>query len=510
LWFRSLRSDAASRIVEAGGGAEAPVTIASSGGYRTIGPARPAGAKSDATPCCDAPRTTRRPFDGSSSASAEICPSDDDNGTCIRERDAGGPELAKMGSDPAPPSSSWKWERLDLKTAEGASEARAVAQRLSLKDERASLDHDMAWLLGGGAGEETTPIAYVCTDGHTVIGYVPLRIRKTKVNLYLGHICLVSVQVERHSFIGSPLFAPEGRPLEAALTLALLTRITRELPPRAVVLAYGARTDSALFDVLSRQTVKLSGFHLVRHGQIHQRRLIHRHETFDAYMTGLGRKTRENIRRHHRRLVAASDGDTTLKRYMTASEVRPFLDAAVNVSRLTYQWQLYGSGLSDRKLQEHRLNLAAVRGWLCCYVLFQRDQPIAFMMGCRYGVTYYSQEIGYDPKWRQFSVGNVLHCLVIKDLIENFTDIQEFDFLFGDAPHKRQLSNASRVEGNFYIFPNTLWGLIPSTLIRLDNTASSLSAALEKYRFKAKLRQMLRVKAFRWGRRGVFTPAKER
>jgi hypothetical protein len=497
--FRSLGSGTASRALEAGRAAAAPVTIASSGGYRTIDPARSsAGLGSDATLCRDASRTARRPFGGSSSTSAELYPSDGDDGTGIRERDSDGPELFKMGSDPAPSSSSvWKWERLDLKTAEGADEARAVAQRLCLEDERASLDHDMAWLLGGGAGAETTPIAYVCSDGRTAIGYTPLRIRETKVSLHLGPVCLASVRVERHSFIGSPLFAPQGRPIEAELTLALLSKITRELPPRAAILAYGARTDSALFDVLSRQTVKLSGFRLVRHGPIHQRRLIHRHETFDAYMAGLGRKTRENIRRHHRRLLAASDGDITLKRYTSAAEVRPFLDAAVNVSRLTYQWQLYGSGLSDRKLQEHRLNLAARGGWLCCYVLFQRDQPIAFMMGCRYGATYYSQEIGYDPKWRQYSVGNVLHFMVVKDLIENFADIEEFDFLFGDAPHKRQLSNASRAEGNFYIFPTTSWGLIPSTMIHLDNLVSSLSAALEKYRFKAKLRQLLRARASR-------------
>lgn len=261
-----------------------------------------------------------------------------------------------------------------------------------------------------------------------------------------------------------------------------------------MLLAYGARADLALFTLLSRRTVKLRGFHLVHHGEIYQRRLIRRQDTFDAYVAGLGPKTRENIRRHHRRLAKAPGGKIILTKYSTVSEVRPFLDAAVGISRLTYQWNLYGSGLRNPKL-ESRLEFAAKSGWLCCYLLFKQDQPIAFMMGCRYGVTYYSEEIGYDPKWRQYSVGNVLQLLVIKDLFESDENTYIFDFLFGDAPHKRMLSNFSRDEGNFYLFPNTVAGLIRSTLIRLDNLMSSFNARLEKYQIKAKVRQFLRMRA---------------
>ena len=111
-------------------------------------------------------------------------------------------------------------------------------------------------------------------------------------------------------------------------------------------------------------------------------------------------------------------------------------------------------------------------------------------------VTYYSEEIGYDPKWRQYSVGNVLQLLVIKDLFESDENTYIFDFLFGDAPHKRLLSNFSRDEGNFYLFPNTVAGLIRSTLTnRLDNLMSSFNARLEKYQIKAKVRQFLRMRA---------------
>ena len=326
------------------------------------------------------------------------------------------------------------------------------------------------------------------------------RLRKTRVSLFLAHLCPFSIKVEQIlSLIGSPLFASEAGNREADLTHSLLTTIIRALPPSGVFLAYGARADSALFNLLNREVPRVGGCRIIRHGKLYQRRLIRHPETFDAYMAALGRKTRENLRRRHRQLLTAADNAITLKRYTALSEVRPFLDAAISVSRTTYQWHMYGSGLKDRKALEQRLDLAAIHGGLCCYALFEGDDPIAFMMGCRYGDTYYSQEIGYKPKWARYFVGNVMHYLVINDLIDNFKSIIYFDFLFGDNPHKRELSNETRTEGNFYVMPNTLCGLVAYTLILLENRVSSLSALLENSWLKTQLRKMLRQRAISRG-----------
>jgi CelD/BcsL family acetyltransferase involved in cellulose biosynthesis len=394
------------------------------------------------------------------------------------------------------------WQRIDPADPETASATRRLADGICARDERASLEHDMTWLLGGGAGAQSKLIVLLCSAGRDVIGYVPVRIARARLMLYLGHVRLLSVAAERYSIIGSPLFCDDARKFEAQLTSDLLREITRQLPPRTVVLAYGARSDSALFEGLHQETIKTPGFRIVRQGAIYQRRLIRRNGGYEDYLAGLGRKTRETLRRQQRRLMTQSDGKTILKRYMSVDDVKPFLDAAIAISRLTYQWQLYGSGLSDRESLEPRLEMAARNGWLCSYVLFQRDQPIAFMMGVRYRATYLSQEIGYDPEWRQYSVGNVLHCLAVKDLLDNFPEIREFDFLFGDAPHKRQLSNASRNEGNFYLIPNTPWGLLASAVLRLDNLALSVNASLEGSKFKRIFKQLLRGWSSRQARAG--------
>ena len=398
-----------------------------------------------------------------------------------------------------PNSNAWTWKLLDLKTEAAVAQAKSIASDLCLQDERASLDHNLFWLLDGGVDLESVLQIYVYTDGYSVIGYAPLRLRKTRVSLFLAHLCLFSIKVDRLSLIGSPLFKSGPEVKEEDLTRSLLTTIARALAPSGVFLAYGARSDSALFNLLNLEAPRPEGCRIIRHGKLYQRRLIRQPETFDAYMAALGRKTRENLRRRHRQLLTAADSAITLKRYTAPSEVRPFLDAAISVSRTTYQWHLHDSGLKDRNALEHRLNVAAVHDWLCCYALFDGDDPIAFMMGCRYGDTYYSQEIGYKPKWAGYSVGNVLHCLVVNDLIDNFKNIKYFDFLFGDNSHKRALSNETRIEGNFYAMPNTLRGLVAYGLIFLDNRISALSASLENSWLKTQVRKMLRQRAIRRG-----------
>ncbi len=401
------------------------------------------------------------------------------------------------GSSPLASAAGWRWEPLDLEGPEAVAAARRLARRICAEDSRATLDHDLTWLIDGGIGQGSRLSAFVCRQGDDVVGFVPIRQAAAKLTLRVGHLGLLPVATERVSIIGCPLFAQKARGCEAELTALLLRELAGRLPPRAVIFAYGVRSDAALFDLMGQRRLDARGFHIVPQGPIYQRRFIRRTAGYDAYIAGLGPKTRENLRRQQRRLQAACGGGVTLRRYTSPADLEPFLEAATAVSRLTYQWRIYGSGLSNRAVIETRLQIAARNGWFCSYVLFNGDRPLAFMMGLRHGISYRSQEIGYDPEWRHYSVGNVLHCLVVKDLFETFGDVQEFDFLFGDGTHKRQLSNASRDEGNFYVIPNTLWGWIASAVVRLDNAATRLNAAFEGSRLKTRIRQLLRHRATR-------------
>jgi CelD/BcsL family acetyltransferase involved in cellulose biosynthesis len=61
-------------------------------------------------------------------------------------------------------------------------------------------------------------------------------------------------------------------------------------------------------------------------------------------------------------------------------------------------------------------------------------QPLATEFGFRYGETYSRLQSGFDPKFRQYGVGEVLRGMVIKTLIAEGTKV--YDFLAGDEPFK--------------------------------------------------------------------------
>jgi hypothetical protein len=395
------------------------------------------------------------------------------------------------------------WRLFDLQDADLDEGARAMVAEICRCDPRATLDHELRWVAGGSGGSESTLRVWLCRDGERVLGYVPMRLARHRVSLYLGPLRAFSLRVERLSMIGAPVFAVTVGDDEEALTHALLTTVIGALPRVGVFYAYGARADSGLFALLSRPEAPLSGCRIIRQGEIYERSLIRMPPSFEAYMRGLGRKTRENLRRQERRLRAAAPGEVVLKTYTAPEEVGPFLGAATKVSQLTYQWHLYESGLRDRTRHEERLALAAAEGWMLSFVLFERDTPIAFMMGCRYRDTYYSHEIGYDPNWARFSVGNVLHCLVIEYLITHDKEVLWFDFLFGDNPHKRQLRNQCRTEANFYVFPPTVRGRTIAAIVALDNRVAALNKALADHPLRIKLRRLVRHRAVSAGKRAA-------
>ena len=186
--------------------------------------------------------------------------------------------------------------------------------------------------------------------------------------------------------------------------------------------------------------------------------------------------------------------------YDSVEKVPAFLDAATVVSQKSYQWQLLRLGLRDRDGQVARFSNAARQGWLRCYVLFGNDTPLAFMAGFLFRGTYSSEDIAYDPDWQKFSVGNVLHCRVIRDLVGLGGRAQRFDFMYGDNANKERLSTTARLEGNFYLFPRTTRGLLTYSIIQAVNASSELAGrTLERLGTKSAIRKRLR----QWARARV-------
>jgi CelD/BcsL family acetyltransferase involved in cellulose biosynthesis len=170
-----------------------------------------------------------------------------------------------------------------------------------------------------------------------------------------------------------------------------------------------------------------------------------------------------------------------------------FLADASAISRKTYQWHLLGLGLRDHESIKAQLALAANRGWFRSYVLYCRDIPASFLLGYQYGGCYYYMDVGYDPRYAQWSVGSVLQLKMLQDLYTRSDRPALFDFSTGYGTHKERFANFSRLEVNVLLFPRTIAnGCIAVAYQVSENASARMVRVLDALGIKSRLKQAVR------------------
>lgn len=170
-------------------------------------------------------------------------------------------------------------------------------------------------------------------------------------------------------------------------------------------------------------------------------------ETAEAYWGSFSSKSRYNLRRQDRRME-----ETTLLCFTSPNEIAKFLELAAQVSRNSWQLEQIGTRIKNDEHERRFLGVVAARGHFQSYVLLQRGEPAAFLLGMRDARTFYYEEIGYDRKYAEYSPGSVLLFKVINHLYETGRT-EWFDFGFGDAPYKRLFGNHQTESGKGWLLP---------------------------------------------------------
>ena len=84
----------------------------------------------------------------------------------------------------------------------------------------------------------------------------------------------------------------------------------------------------------------------------------------------------------------------------------------------------------------------AERGWARLYLLHAEGAPRAALYGFQHGDRFAFYQAGYDPDWRQRSVGTVLLGHVVRECFAEGR--HEYDFLRGTEPYKLKWANGWR------------------------------------------------------------------
>lgn len=389
-------------------------------------------------------------------------------------------------------SRHFEWRVADL--------AEQTTRRMALRDSAflidplrdTVIDNDLSWAIATNCKEDHL-VPFFAQEAGSCIGYTLFSTKDSNLPFALGEITLCRLSLQQWTLHGGCILSCSSEEQEKSLISTLFALVPDYMAQRSVLLIVGVPGNGQLYKMLSANSPIRRYFHIMRYGADYHRRFIEMPATYDEYLKQLGPKTRADLNRNCRKLREHVEGALVLRTYTDPGQVEEFMNNASAISERTYQWHLLNRGL--RAQEDFRIKLleAGARGWLRSYVLYCRNEPVAFMVGFLYRGRYYSTDIGYHPDWAKWSVGNVLHCEVVRDLIEQTKETRLFDFM-GDRPTHQRLSNGfSLHEATFYLFPRTLTGTFLYYLLLATDTFSIILAKILDYlKLKTRIRNFLR------------------
>jgi hypothetical protein len=225
---------------------------------------------------------------------------------------------------------------------------------------------------------------------------------------------------------------------------------------------------------------------------------IHRGLTLAKSSADFRRTLSANERRNQkRRLRKLSDDFGESMRvscFQNPEELETLFSDAERIAIRGYQRAL-GAGFRNTEHIRRLLGLEADQGRLRGYILYVADQPCAFWIGTLYKRTFYSDYMGYDPKYSKYALGNILTMDVVEKLCDSI-DADRIDFGLGDAEWKQKLGDSEWREASSYLFGCTsrgMWlnGIRTPTMFADQTLRLFLQKATWVSRIKTKWRRQL-------------------
>ncbi|MBK7353206.1 MAG: GNAT family N-acetyltransferase [Nitrosomonas sp.] len=357
---------------------------------------------------------------------------------------------------------------------------------------RMLLDQDPRWLMTFVVDDDKQLARFILEQSGMIIASATFFVHPSALRIAISDWTLFSMSVKRYTLFAEIWFDQTVDSDKSLYLLALFNQLRKELSINEVIFLQSVGSDSALSNMLARKSLLNTSYHILNYGEPYKHRYIDFNSDYNHYLSQLSSSTRSDLKRTQKRFVSAVNGQYKTICYQSPEEVGAFLDAAMTVSALTYQYQLLGAGLRDRNILENRFLTTAKLGWFHSYVLFVDQKPVAFQVGHLYQQCYYAQEIGYDPDWAKLQVGIFLHTEIISSLLATPDLVKRFDFGNDDNTHKQRLSNAEATERYIYLIPRH-WrnDLFVATMKATNQLSTSIGRLLNKYGLRKRVRQLL-------------------
>jgi hypothetical protein len=385
------------------------------------------------------------------------------------------PNASLMGTEVGPTLYTIRRIRFDDLSSDDLSQWKFIRSRYPSPKHAADPD----WLRGYFDGQTQDVSVYILYHYGVPNGSAVFISRDWPLDCYLGDFRVLRFPMRRLRLIG--LDWPDDELAHDALLIDL------EFAGYDAIFLDSVPVDSFLWKYV--QTTD-DAFRTYRPNEPMPRPRIRVEGTFESYLKRFSARHRHNLRR---RVSKFREDHTDVRwvRYSAPEEVNAFLDLAVAISRKTYQWRLFDRGLTDTEKLRHRLEFTAANGWFRSYVLFSGDKPISFVAGWQHAGIYDHHEIGYDPDYRKYGPGTVLHMFMIEDLFtHNPPQILDFGSY---AAYKQELATEGGLEGTMFLFRRGMYTWAAERTHRASAGLTKMAGAfLEKWKLKGWVKAMVR------------------
>jgi hypothetical protein len=198
------------------------------------------------------------------------------------------------------------------------------------------------------------------------------------------------------------------------------------------------------------------------------------------------------LQRKIRKFTELSGGQINSTVARTPEEINNFCQTARSISKKTYQAKLLHLEFPNTKSFIKETNALAQKDQIRGYLLFCNKEPVSFVFcQCKQDVAIYSI-VGYDPKFRDYSVGMILQYLLLQSLFaENRFDV--FDFTEGEGAHKEFFATGFIECADIYCFKlNLINSAIISLHYLLSGTSRFIVSLLKKLNLSLWMKKIFR------------------
>jgi Acetyltransferase (GNAT) domain len=203
-------------------------------------------------------------------------------------------------------------------------------------------------------------------------------------------------------------------------------------------------------------------------------------------------KVRKNLKWQTKRFEREFPGGIRIACMGSPSELERLAADIEQIAAKTYQRGL-GAGFNVKDGERARLSFKAEKGWLRAYILYVQDVPCSFWCGTLFRGTYYSDSMGYDPAFQQFSPGMHLILRVLEQCCGSDSNMRAIDFGLGDAQYKRLFSDQEWQDITLERFAPTLRGTALNAYRTPLLAADRLARKVLSSRAQQKIKRLWRI-----------------